>query len=58
MSRPWGFGRSVVVVLGSVQPTFALGCVLEVFGTRRTGLPQHDEFDGCTQEPDRVRVVL
>ncbi|GAA5050887.1 GlxA family transcriptional regulator [Nocardia callitridis] len=44
----------VLALVRPVQSTFELGCAMEVFGTRRTGVTQHYEFDVCTQEPGQV----
>jgi len=37
-----------------VQSTFELGCAAEVFGTVRAGVPQHYEFEVCTETPGPV----
>ena len=44
----------VVALVRPVQSTFELGCAVEVFGTRRAGVPQHYEFEVCTQTPGLV----
>lgn len=44
----------VVALVRPVQSTFELGCAFEVFGTRRAGVPQHYEFDVCTENPGLV----
>jgi len=44
----------VVALVRPVQSTFELGCGAEVFGTRRDGVPQHYEFDVCTETPGPV----
>ncbi|WP_109529945.1 MULTISPECIES: GlxA family transcriptional regulator [Nocardia] len=44
----------VVALVRPVQSTFELGCAVEVFGTRRAGVPQHYEFEVCTQIPGPV----
>lgn len=44
----------VVALVRPVQSTFELGCAAEVFGTRWNGVPQHYEFDVCTQTPGPV----
>jgi AraC family transcriptional regulator, transcriptional activator FtrA len=44
----------VVALVRPVQSTFELGCAVEVFGTRRAGIPQHYEFEVCTQTPGPV----
>ncbi|WP_043716460.1 GlxA family transcriptional regulator [Kutzneria sp. 744] len=44
----------VVALARPVQSTFELGCAAEVFGTARAGVPQHYEFDVCTENPGLV----
>ena len=44
----------VVALVRPVQSTFELGCAAEVFGTPRTGVPQHYEFEVCTETPGPV----
>jgi AraC family transcriptional activator FtrA len=44
----------VVALVRPAQSTFELGCGAEVFGTRRDGVPQHYEFDVCTETPGPV----
>ncbi|MGW4770560.1 GlxA family transcriptional regulator [Nocardia sp. NPDC004278] len=44
----------VVALVRPVQSTFELGCAVEVFGTERAELPQHYEFEVCTEEPGPV----
>ncbi|WP_033294859.1 GlxA family transcriptional regulator [Amycolatopsis jejuensis] len=44
----------VVALVRPVQSTFELGCGAEVFGTPRDGVPQHYEFDVCTEHPGPV----
>ncbi|WP_020670913.1 GlxA family transcriptional regulator [Amycolatopsis nigrescens] len=44
----------VVALVRPVQSTFELGCAAEVFGTRRAGVPQHYEFEVCTEKPGPV----
>ena len=44
----------VVALVRPVQSTFELGCAAEVFGTPRPGLPQHYEFEVCTETPGPV----
>ncbi|WP_330228620.1 helix-turn-helix domain-containing protein [Nocardia sp. NBC_00508] len=44
----------VVALVRPVQSTFELGCAVEVFGTRRAGVPQHYEFEVCTESPGPV----
>ncbi|WP_069160392.1 GlxA family transcriptional regulator [Nocardia altamirensis] len=44
----------VVALVRPVQSTFELGCAVEVFGTRRAGVPQHYEFEVCTETPGPV----
>ncbi|MFI9503873.1 GlxA family transcriptional regulator [Nocardia sp. NPDC052566] len=44
----------VVALVRPVQSTFELGCAVEVFGTQRAGVPQHYEFDVCTETPGEV----
>lgn len=44
----------VVALVRPVQSTFELGCAAEVFGTTRTGVPQHYEFEVCTETPGPV----
>ncbi|ARF53084.1 GlxA family transcriptional regulator [Streptomyces gilvosporeus] len=44
----------VVALVRPVQSTFELGCAVEVFGTKRQGVPQHYEFDTCTEMPGPV----
>lgn len=44
----------VVALVTPVQPTFELGCAFEVFGTVRAEIPQHYEFEVCTETPGSV----
>lgn len=44
----------VVALVRPVQSTFELGCAVEVFGTTRPGVPQHYEFEVCTETPGQV----
>ncbi|KIZ15538.1 GlxA family transcriptional regulator [Streptomyces natalensis] len=44
----------VVALVRPVQSTFELGCAVEVFGTKRQGVPQHYEFGTCTEMPGPV----
>jgi AraC family transcriptional regulator, transcriptional activator FtrA len=44
----------VVALVRPVQSTFELGCAVEVFGTARAGVPQHYEFEVCTEIPGSV----
>ncbi|MEV0248931.1 helix-turn-helix domain-containing protein [Nocardia sp. NPDC050712] len=44
----------VAALVRPVQPTFELGCAVEVFGTRRDGIPQYYEFEVCTETPGPV----
>jgi AraC family transcriptional regulator, transcriptional activator FtrA len=44
----------VVALVRPVQGTFELGCAAEVFGTSRAGVPQHYEFEVCTETPGPV----
>ncbi|MFQ6327518.1 GlxA family transcriptional regulator [Nocardia sp. CWNU-33] len=44
----------VVALVRPVQSTFELGCAVEVFGTQRDGIPQHYEFEVCTETPGLV----
>jgi AraC family transcriptional activator FtrA len=44
----------VVALVRPVQSTFELGCAFEVFGTVRAGVPQHYEFEICTERPGPV----
>lgn len=44
----------VVALVRPVQSTFELGCAAEVFGTQWHGVPQHYEFEVCTQSPGQV----
>jgi AraC family transcriptional activator FtrA len=44
----------VVALVRPVQSTFELGCAVEVFGTRRPGVPQHYGFEVCTETPGLV----
>ena len=44
----------VVALVRPVQSTFELGLAAEVFGTARAGVPQHYEFDVCTETPGSV----
>lgn len=48
-------GRHVVVALvRAPQSPFELACAVEVFGTRRAGLPDHYEFGVCAEHPGTV----
>ncbi len=44
----------VAALVRPVQSTFELGCAVEIFGTRRGGLPQHYEFEVCTETPGEI----
>ncbi|GAB3398497.1 GlxA family transcriptional regulator [Amycolatopsis echigonensis] len=44
----------VVALVRPAQSTFELGCGMEVFGTVRDGVPQHYEFEVCTENPGPV----
>ncbi|MGW6405082.1 GlxA family transcriptional regulator [Streptomyces sp. NPDC055134] len=44
----------VVALVRPVQSAFELGCAVEVFGTERPGIPQHYEFELCTETPGPV----
>ncbi|MEV6773475.1 helix-turn-helix domain-containing protein [Nocardia sp. NPDC051030] len=44
----------VVALVRPVQSTFELGCAVEVFGTLRAEVPQHYEFEVCTETPGAV----
>ncbi len=44
----------VVAVVNPVQGTFELGCAAEVFGTVRSGVPQHYTFTVCAETPGPV----
>ncbi len=44
----------VVALVCPVQSTFELGCAAEVFGTDRVGVPQHYQFEVCTETPGPV----
>ncbi|NEW41485.1 helix-turn-helix domain-containing protein [Nocardia cyriacigeorgica] len=44
----------VVALVRPVQSTFELGCAAEVFGTPRAAVPQHYEFEVCTETPGPV----
>jgi AraC family transcriptional activator FtrA len=44
----------VVALVRPVQSTFELGCAVEVFGTDRASVPQHYEFEVCTEAPGLV----
>ncbi|WP_326778154.1 GlxA family transcriptional regulator [Streptomyces sp. NBC_01445] len=44
----------VVALVRPVQSVFELGCAVEVFGTKRPGVPQHYEFESCTETPGSV----
>jgi AraC family transcriptional activator FtrA len=44
----------VIALTRPVQSTFELGCAFEVFGTLRDGVPQHYEFEVCTEHPGPV----
>ncbi|MEV0235841.1 helix-turn-helix domain-containing protein [Nonomuraea sp. NPDC050786] len=44
----------VVALVRPVQSTFEVGCAVEVFGTRRPGMPQRYEFEVCTETPGPV----
>ena len=44
----------VVALVRPVQSTFELGCAVEVFGTERPGVPQHYDFEACTETPGLV----
>ncbi|MGP8298852.1 GlxA family transcriptional regulator [Streptomyces inhibens] len=47
----------VVALVRPPQSTFELGCVAEVFGTRRPGLPVRYDFRVCTPHPGPVRTT-
>jgi AraC family transcriptional regulator, transcriptional activator FtrA len=44
----------VVALVRPVQSTFELGCAVEVFGTRRAGVPEYYDFEVCTETPGLV----
>ncbi|MBI0299442.1 helix-turn-helix domain-containing protein [Streptomyces sp. PRKS01-29] len=44
----------VVALVRPVQSVFELGCAVEVFGTKRPGVPQHYAFEACTETPGPV----
>ena len=44
----------VVALVRPVQSMFELGCAVEVFGTHRPPVPQHYEFEVCTETPGLV----
>jgi AraC family transcriptional activator FtrA len=44
----------VVALVRPVQSTFELGIAAEVFGTPRAEVPQHYEFEVCTEAPGPV----
>ncbi|MGO4424089.1 DJ-1/PfpI family protein, partial [Streptomyces sp. MCAF7] len=44
----------VVALVRPVQSTFELGCAVEVFGTKRSGVPQHYAFETCAETPGPV----
>ncbi|RVU28152.1 helix-turn-helix domain-containing protein [Streptomyces antnestii] len=44
----------VVTLVRPVQSTFELGCAVEVFGTKRPGVPQHYAFETCAETPGPV----
>ncbi|WP_416332894.1 GlxA family transcriptional regulator [Amycolatopsis echigonensis] len=44
----------MVALVRPAQSTFELGCGMEVFGTVRDGVPQHYEFEVCTENPGPV----
>lgn len=44
----------VVALVRPVQSTFELGCAVEVFGTKRSGVPQHYAFEICAETPGPV----
>ncbi|MFE9722777.1 GlxA family transcriptional regulator [Streptomyces sp. NPDC005794] len=44
----------VMALVRPVQSTFELGCAVEVFGTKRSGVPQHYAFEVCTETPGPV----
>ena len=44
----------VAALVRPVQSTFELGCAAEVFGTDRVGVPQHYQFEVCTETPGPV----
>jgi AraC family transcriptional activator FtrA len=46
--------RRVMALVRPVQSTFELACAVEVFGTPRPGIPQHYEFEVCTETPGPV----
>jgi AraC family transcriptional activator FtrA len=46
----------VVALLRPPQGVFELGCVDEVFGTHRPGLPQHYALTVCTEVPGPIRT--
>ncbi|NIH80447.1 GlxA family transcriptional regulator [Amycolatopsis viridis] len=47
----------VVALVRPVQSTFELGCASEVFGLVRRGIPQHYQFDVCTEHPGPVATT-
>ncbi|MEV5834672.1 helix-turn-helix domain-containing protein [Nocardia sp. NPDC052112] len=44
----------VIALVRPVQSTFELGCAVEVFGTTRSGVPQHYQFEVCAETPGPV----
>lgn len=44
----------VVALVRPVQSAFELGCAVEVFGTKRPGVPQHYTFETCAETPGPV----
>ncbi|WP_079124387.1 GlxA family transcriptional regulator [Streptomyces sp. NBRC 110611] len=59
--RPGGDGggppHRVVALVHPPQGPFELGCAVEVFGTRRAGLPSLYDFTVCTEVPGPVRTT-
>ncbi|WP_344526026.1 GlxA family transcriptional regulator [Streptomyces albiaxialis] len=47
----------VVVLVRPVQSTFELGCAVEVFGTRRPGVPARYTLELCAQAPGPVATT-
>lgn len=44
----------VVALVRPVQSVFELGCAVEVFGTKRPGVPQYYAFETCAETPGPV----
>jgi AraC family transcriptional activator FtrA len=47
----------VVALVLPPQSTFELACAAEVFGMRRSGLPDRYEFGVCAERPGAVPVT-